>query len=49
MLLLERNLKIFLVLNTFSSEVEFELWMDGNLLLANPDLGMKSFMFTIID
>ena len=40
MLLLERNLKIFLVLNTFSSEVEFELWMDGNLLLANADLGM---------
>ena len=34
----QRNLKIFLVLNTLGSEIELELWVDCHLLRPNPHL-----------
>ena len=44
MLLKQRNLKIFLVLNTLGSEVELELWVDRHLLLSNPDLEERAHL-----
>ena len=46
MLLKQRNLKIFLVLNTLGSEIELELWVDRHLLLSNPDLEERAHLRT---